>query len=70
MPGAQLGIFKGRGYEKGHTNTRGVARTIKVMVINEKLLATPSTSLKICYYPLHPPILNGGNTEGLLISLH
>ena len=30
---------------------RGVARVIKVESINENLLATPSISLKICYYP-------------------
>ena len=35
---------------------RGVARAVKVEGINENSLATPSSSLKICHYPLSIPV--------------
>ena len=37
---------------------RGVARAVKVGATNEGSLATPSTSLKICHYPLPTTIFS------------
>ena len=39
-------------------SSRGLVRAIKVGGINKNSLATPSTSLKTCYYPLPTPIFS------------
>ena len=39
-------------HDASRHGTGGVARTKKLGEINENFLAMPSTSLKICYYPL------------------